>query len=49
MKPLALFATLVATPAFAHVGSATHAHPHGGEAVVIGLAIVALNWMRWAR
>jgi hypothetical protein len=45
---LALPAVLIAAPAAAHdAGGVFHLHPHGGEALVVGLALaVAVGaWM----
>lgn len=49
MKQLFLIGPLLAAaPAFAHdAGGVVHLHPHGGEALLLGLALVAAvgAWM----
>jgi hypothetical protein len=45
MRPIMLAAALAAVPALAHEGPAVHAHPHGAEAIAIGLAVAALAWL----
>lgn len=50
MKRIAILATLAPTAALAHNGPAGHAHPHGVEGLLLGLAVVALaGWLAWRR
>ena len=45
MKISLPIALLAAGPALAHEGAVGHAHPHGAEALVAGIALVALAWL----
>ena len=47
MKLPTAIAILAATPALAHEG--LHLHPHGGEAIAIGLVLAALAWLVGSR
>jgi hypothetical protein len=45
MRYATLLALLATAPAAAHQQPLVHVHPHGLDAVAIGLAVAALVWL----
>ena len=49
MKKIAFLAVMTPGAAFAHGAASVHAHPHGAEGLMAGLALIALAAVAWWR
>ena len=49
MKRLVFCLVMVPGAALAHGAEAVHLHPHGGEGLLLGLAVIALAAIAWWR